>query len=304
MQIPAPTEDEAPAEAGEWSLERLRGELDRLDESLHGLLMERAEVVARLTRLRLKPGVALRPGREAEIIRRRLGRHRGPLPAATIVRIWRELLVGTTGMQAPFSVAVCTPERDGGETGAAFVALAREHFGALTPARLHRSPAQAIAEILIGTASVAVLPFPAEGDPAGRWWQRLGTHDMPRAHVVARLPFWAPRPEGMPHLSALVLSTAPPDPSGRDTSLFSLAFAPELSRTRLTASITAAGFALGPVLIERDETAGLARALVEVAGFVTEDDPRLARLDRLAEPPCLIGAYAIPEPEPEQASQP
>ena len=107
MQIPAPTEDDAPAEPGEWSLERLRGELDRLDESLHALLMERADVVARLTRLRLKPGVALRPGREAEIIRRRLARHHGPLPRATIVRIWRELLVGTTSMQGPFSVAVC-----------------------------------------------------------------------------------------------------------------------------------------------------------------------------------------------------
>jgi chorismate mutase / prephenate dehydratase len=293
MQIPVPTEDaEAPAEPGEWSLERLRGELDRLDEALHKLLMERAEVVARLTRLRLKPGVALRPGREAEIIRRRLARHEGKLPPAAIVRIWRELLAGTTAMQGPFAVAVCQAAPATG-----YVALAREQFGALTPVRRHRSPAQAIAEILAGTAAVAVLPFPAEGDPAGGWWQRLGTRDAPRVYVVARLPFWAPRPEGMPHLSALVLSIAPPDPSGRDTSLLSLAFAPELSRTRLVAALVAAGFVLGPVLIERDEPAGLARALVEVAGFVSEGDARLARLDWLAEPPGLLGAYAIPEPE-------
>ena len=127
------------------------------------------------------------------------------------------------------------------------------------------------------------------------WWQRLGTRDAPRVHVVARLPFWAPRPEGAPHLSALVLSTAPPDPSGRDMSLLGLAFAPELSRASLTASLVAAGFALGTVLIERDEVAGLARAFVEVAGFVTEADPRLPHLDWLAEPPALLGAYAIPE---------
>ncbi len=295
MQIPVPTEDDdAPDAPGEWSLERLRGELDRLDESIHKLLMNRAEVVARLARLRLKPGVALRPGREAEIIRRRLVHHEGPLPPAVIVRIWRELLAGTTAMQGPFSVAVCAPTADE-DGGAAFVALAREHFGALTPTRLHRSPAQAIAEILAATAAVAVLPLPAEGDPAGSWWQRLGASDAPHVHVVARLPFWAPRPEGMPHLSALVLTTSPPDPSGQDTSLLALAFAPEVSRTRFTTALAAAGFALGRVLIERDVAAGLARALVEVEGFVAEDDPRLGRLDWLAEPPFLVGAYAIPQ---------
>ncbi len=292
MQIPVPTEDDgAPDEPGEWSLEQLRGELDRLDEALHKLLMERAEVVARLTRLRLKPGVALRPGREAEIIRHRLVRHEGPLPPATIVRIWRELLAGTTAMQGPFSIAVCQASPASG-----YVALAREQFGALTPVHVHRSPAQAIAEILAGTAAVVVLPFPVEGDPAGRWWQRLGVRDAERVHVVARLPFWAPRPEGMPHLSALVLSAAPPDPSGQDRSLLALAFAPELSRTRLAASLVAAGFILGPLLIERDEAAGLARVLVEVEGFVAETDPRLEHLDWLAEPPRVLGTYAIPEP--------
>jgi chorismate mutase len=291
MQIPVPTDDDdAPAEPGEWSLERLRGELDRLDEALHQLLMERAEVVAELARLRLKPGVALRPGREAEIIRRRLALHHGKLPPATIVRIWRELLAGTTAMQGPFAIAVCQPDRASG-----YISLAHEQFGVATPVRLRRSPAQAIAEILAGTATVAVLPYPAEGDPVRGWWQRLGTRDAPRVHVVARLPFWTPRPEGAPHLSALVLSTAPPDPSGRDMSLLGLAFAPELSRASLTASLAAAGFALGTVLIERDEAAGLARALVEVAGFVTEADPRLPHLDWLAEPPSLLGAYAIPE---------
>ena len=289
MPIAAPANDEAPPEPGEWSLEALRGELDRLDEALHEILIERAEVVARLARLRLKPGVALRPGREAEIVRRRLARHHGPLPPAAIVRIWRELLAGTTAMQGAFAVAVCEADRAGG-----YAALAREQFGALTPMRLHHSPARAIAELSAGTAAVAILPFPAEGDPATAWWQTLSARDAPRVHVVARLPFWAPRPEGSAPLSALVLSTALPDPSGNDRSLLGLAFGPHLSRTRLVAALVASGFAPGMVLIERDPAAGLARALGEVAGFVTEADPRLAGLDVLAEPPAVLGAYAVP----------
>ncbi len=289
MPASVPAANEPPTEPGEWQLEALRGEIDRLDEALHNVLIERSEVVARLARLRLKTGAALRPGREAEIIRRRLARHRGPLQKTTIVQIWRELLAGTTAMQGAFSIAVCETDAAGG-----YAALAREHFGVLTPLRIHRSPARTIAELAAG-AAVATLPFPAEGDPVGAWWQTLGGHESPRAHVVALLPFWAPRPEGARPLSALVLSSFPPDPSGNDRSLLGLAFPPEQSRTRLVGALTAAGFVPGKLLIERDRAAGLARALAEVAGFVSDEDPRLSQLDLLAEPAAVLGAYAIPE---------
>lgn len=289
MPVPLPAADDTPSEPGEWSLEALRGELDRLDEALHELLIERSEVVMRLARLRLKSGVALRPGREAVILRQRIAQHHGQLPPATIVRIWRELLAGTTAMQGAFSIAVCEADSAGG-----YAALAREQYGSLTPIHAHRSAAQAIAELSAGSASIAVLPLPADSDPATAWWRTLAK-DAPRVHVVARLPFWAPRPEGTPPLSAFVLSTAPPDPSGNDRSLLGLAFSPELSRARLVAALTQAGFTAGTVLIERDQAAGRAQALADVAGFVTEPDHRLARLEMLGERASVLGAYAVPE---------
>lgn len=290
MDVPAPAADEAPPEPGELSLEQLRGELDRLDEGLHELLIERSEVVMRLCRARLKSGVALRPGREAAIIRRRLAHHRGPLPRSTIVRIWRELLAGTTAMQGPCSVAVAETDPALG-----YAALAREQFGALTPMRVHRSARQAIAELSAGRAAIAVVPAPAESEPGTAWWRTLSPKDAPRIRVVARLPFWLPRPEGLPRLAALVLSSAPPDPSGDDRSLLSLVFAPELSRARLVGAITAAGFLPGLVLIEREPRAATAQALADVAGFVEDADPRLAHLRDLAEPAAVLGAYAVPE---------
>ncbi|MGH7118483.1 MAG: chorismate mutase [Acetobacteraceae bacterium] len=288
MPAPLPAADDPPNEPGDWGLEALRDEIDRLDEGLHELLIERSEVVARLVRQGLKTGNALRPGREAEIIRRRLAQHRGPLPRATIVRIWRELLAGTTAMQGAFTVALCEADAAGG-----YSALAREHFGALTPLRVRRSAARTIAELATG-ATVAVLPFPAEADQASGWWQTLGGRQSPRARIIARLPFWTPRPEGSPPLTALVLSTSQPDPSSSDRSLLGLTLPPELSRARLIALLHAAGFVPGLVLIERDRASGLARALAEVGGFVKEDDPRLPGLDVLVEQPLLLGAYAIP----------
>ena len=112
-------------------------------------------------------------------------------------------------MQGPFAVAVCEP--DG---GAGFTQAAREHFGALTPLRAYRSPAQAMAEVSRGSAAVAVLPMPSETDTTrNAWWTALLQQDEPRVHVVARLPFWAPRPDGAPTVQALVIATTEPDQS-------------------------------------------------------------------------------------------
>ena len=40
---------------------------------------------------------------------------------------------------------------------------------------------------------------------------------------------------------------------------------------------------------------GSGHALAEVDGFVTDDDPRLARFDGAPRRPVVLGAYAIPE---------
>ena len=74
--------EEAPAPQDGWrtgGLPALRAELDRIDNAMHDLLMQRAEVVEHVARSG-KPA-AFRPGREASIIRRLLRRHHG-CPAA------------------------------------------------------------------------------------------------------------------------------------------------------------------------------------------------------------------------------
>lgn len=268
----------------------LRGELDGLDDALHDLVMRRAAVVDQVGRLTAKGPVALRPGREAAIIRRLVARHAGPFPVGRLVHLWRELITGMTAIQGPFVLAVCAPDSASG-----FIAAAREHFGAMTPLRIHRTPAQAIGAVSAGTVSAAVLPVPAEDEPpSAAWWTALLHKDDPRIHIVARLPFWAPRPEGTRELPAFVVSVAPPDPSGSDRSLLGLEVGMEQSRARLSQILGEAGFEAGATVLRRDPGAGAARVLVDVAGFVTETDPRLASLAAILRPPIVLGAYAVP----------
>jgi chorismate mutase len=262
-------------------LARLRTTLDGIDDQIHDLLIERGRVVEEVAKTGKR--AALRPGREASIIRRLLARHRGSLPPQAIVRIWRELLAATTGMQGSFTLAVCDPHPGGG-----YAQLAREQYGSLTPLRVHGGAAQAIAELSAGRASVAILPMPSETET---WW--LTALRRPDIHIVARLPFWAPRPDGASAVQALVVARFPPDASEHDRSFIGLELDEGVSRARLKADVTAAGFTPCMVVLRREPGAGLAHALVEVEGHVADDDQRLDRL--LAKRRAVVlGGYAVP----------
>jgi chorismate mutase len=181
-------------------LTELRARLDDLDDKIHDLLMARARVVESVA-LSGKPA-AFRPGREAAIMRRLLARHSGKLPPQTLVRMWRELLAGTTAMQTAVTVAVAD---------ATLASIAREHFGFLTPVIAHPSAEAALHAVRNGSVSVAVLPFPLE------WWPAL-TAAEPRLYIIARLPFWGSRADHVPAAEALVVAAAAPDASGVDRS--------------------------------------------------------------------------------------
>jgi chorismate mutase len=280
----SPTIDPDPAPP----LAALRREIDRIDDALHALLMQRAEIVARVAAEGAKGRVAIRPGREADILRRLLHNHAGGLPRVALARIWRELLAATTAMQGGHRITVCETD-----PGNAFVQCAREHFGALTPLRVHRSPAQAIGEVSSGAATIAVLPMPAEEEASGiAWWTALLHRDEPRIHVVARLPFWSPRPEGSPQVQALVVAAIAPDASSHDRSLIGIELPLSVSRARLTTGLTAAGFTVLSTLLRRGSH--VSHALIEVDGLVPDGDPRLARIPDADRPPVVLGGYAVP----------
>ena len=256
---PSTQADPPPAE-DDWrpDLSALRARLDELDDKIHDLLMDRALVVE--TVARSGKAAAFRPGREASILRRLLARHTGKLPPQTLVRMWREMLAGTTAMQTAVTVAVFDPTHDG-----TLAALTREHFGFLTPAIMYPSAEAALHDVRTGAAVVAVLPFPTQ---AATWWPAL-TAPGARLHVNARLPFWANRPDHIPDADALVVGHTAPDASGADRS-----FIATPDRARLADAGLISHAIHGTVL--------------EVEGMISEDDPRLPV------GAIVLGGYAIP----------
>lgn len=251
------------------SLEDLRHRIDQLDDALHDVLMRRADVVAAIARLKkVEATPPLRPGREAQILRRLVGRHTGPFPKSILVRLWRELLSGTIAMQAELQIAVFAPTNISGLWD-----LARDQYGSHTPMTAYRSAGEVVGAVSNGRASLGVLPVPGQGEQEA-WWRLLTPGDAPKPRIIARLPFGArgnARPEGG---DAYVIGVIEPERSGDDRSLYIIETVKDLSRARVTAALSAAGLnatALASTLLAGDSIA----QLLEFEFWLEPDDARL-----------------------------
>ncbi|GAA0575966.1 chorismate mutase [Caenispirillum bisanense] len=275
------------------SLDLLRREIDRIDDAIHDLIMERTAIVERV-RAAKRNGVILRPGREAAILRRLLDRHDGHFPKASVVRIWREIISALTNFQAPLTLAVYMPER-----GAGFLALARDQYGAYTQTQTYASAGQVARAVMDGEASVGILPVPLLDDDQAWWTMLVGSSpDLPR--VVARLPFHGPGAGRGDGLEAMAVGKLPLEPTGDDRTMLAVECSNALSRAGLRSHLEAVGLGPNHLWDTRENGPDARIDLIAVEDFVAADDPRLAAVLERPEGEVahvhVIGAYATPYP--------
>src|ERR1044071_1301614 len=197
------------------TLADLRREIDRIDEAMHRLLMERGDIIDRLiaTKKTADSGSAFRPAREADMMRRLVDRHRGILPLDTAESIWRVIIATFTYVQAPFSVHADLSAGD-----AAMRDSARFHFGFTVPFVPHMGAASVVAVVTESKGDLGLVPaFALAG--AGPWWPALEFETAPK--IIARLPFVerADHPAAMP---VYVVSRAAADAMVTETEVWSM----------------------------------------------------------------------------------
>jgi chorismate mutase/prephenate dehydratase len=269
----------------------LRRHIDEIDDRMHDLLIERAELVAQVTASKTAGDVAFyQPAREAQILRRLAARHRGALPVATVMRIWREMLSATVRLETPFAVAVFAPADAQG-----FWDLARDHYGSCAPISAYRSIGQVIRAVTEGAAAVGILPMPEEGE-TDPWWRHLASQDADAPRVIARLPFGARGNARGGGTDALVIGHGPHQETGADRTLFLTESAVDISRARFRGLLFAAG--LNCTFFASCEHAEGQLNLVEVDGFAALADPRIAgfraQLGSALHRLLPFGGYALP----------
>lgn len=274
------------------SLLSLRRKIDTLDGKIHDLIRQRAALVDRIAVAKTDGGLALRPGREARVLRKRLASHEGAFPVAGVFRMWREMISAFALMQTPaLRIAVCRTNDQPG-----YWDLARDHFGCLIPFDAHQTPSQVLAAVRANPLTIGVVPAPIEAD-ATPWWPHLSAGEPSLPKVVARLPFLAMPNARARNISAMVLARIEPEESGEDCTLISLECTTAISRNRISGSLPKVG--LPPFTSALDQKmGGVHHYLIELPGVFAEADPKLRQLEAAlgAERARVvsIGAYAVP----------
>jgi chorismate mutase len=172
-----------PPSSDKPSLADLRRDIDRIDGTMHNLLMERGEIIDRLIAVKQtqESGSAFRPAREADMMRRLVDRHKGILPLDTAESIWRVIIATFTYVQAPFSV-----HADLSAGHALMRDSTRFHFGFTVPFVPHMGASSVVEAVSESKGDLGLVPaFAVAGGSS--WWNALEFDAAPK--IIARLPF-------------------------------------------------------------------------------------------------------------------
>jgi chorismate mutase/prephenate dehydratase len=131
-------------------LDRLRAEIDRLNDSLLAALNERATLARAIGTL--KVGQAYRPEREAQVLRRVKERNTGPLSDETVALLFREIMSACLALERPITVAYLGPKGTFSERATL------KHFGLAADALPTASIDEVFRAVESRTADFGVIP--------------------------------------------------------------------------------------------------------------------------------------------------
>ncbi len=280
------------------TLSDIRVKIDKIDDTVHDLLMERASLVSSIAEAKRKSNLQMvQPAREAKMIRRLLARHSGPLPRQAVVRIWRELVGAVALLQTGLTVAVFS-EDDGNPQWD----MAKDYFGTIVPMKRINSAAGAIGAVRNDEASFAVMPWP-ELDQKAAWWSHLFEQHSETMSIICALPYGMHAKKGSATIThrALVVSKFEFLPSDEDYTFVGLELSATISRTKIVERLTELG--LSTVNLYSSKSTRRADSnvhLVEARGYIASDAALLETIRQAFEGECsyigVVGGYpAVPE---------
>jgi chorismate mutase/prephenate dehydratase len=131
-------------------LEKLRAEIDRIDDEIAAALQRRAGVVQQVGELKGHTA-AYRPDRETQVLQR-ISQVKGALSAERLTAVFREIISACRGLEEPIQVSYLGPEGTFSEQAV------RKHFGRAVGALPEASVDDAFRRCESGAAQFTVVP--------------------------------------------------------------------------------------------------------------------------------------------------
>jgi len=279
------------------ALADLRAQIDQIDVVILDMLVERAEVIDNVRKIKGKQHIYIRPGREAQMMRVLAGRPQGKIPEGMVSRLWREMISDFTLLEGGIKVGVYAPEK-----GPDLWDVTRDHYGAFTPLTEYPTAVAAIKAVQENKITVAVVPPPG-ADEKDSWWPLLANDKANVLTVFQSVPTEVLKPgrtnarRALP--MGLVVGKLYPELTGDDRSYLALqcTHVPEAEMKRLLGK---AGYKVRQLIVHSlgRATSSPTAYLAEVDGFVGRNDTRLSRIRAMLGSRLQIlsplGGYPVP----------
>ena len=149
-------------------LQNIRNKIDSIDNKIHDLLIERAEIVEKVVEEKRKYKeanlVVYRPAREHEILVRIIQRHKGNLPEKSLINIWRNLISSYINMQAELKL----------NFSSTLDKIVNNHFGGDIKKEKTTTAKEALKKLNENKVNITVLPYP---NTHNDWWAKFKSYE-------------------------------------------------------------------------------------------------------------------------------
>ena len=287
------------------NLDQLRQDINEIDDEIHSLLIRRSSIAVEVGKVKRRSKQLksfIRPAREAEVMRRLLSNHNGFYPKGLIVSIWRQIISSTLSLESEFTISVFSG--DDTRSGAAYENLARRYFGEDSPLRHTKTESGVLRAVRDGKSSVGILPIPEDerfDNSDIPWWATLASSGEFRPRVIARIPWLMDKHGVSKGLEGLAIACSEPEDSGDDMTFLVMKFKSPVSADKITKSMGIAGLSTAGVIASNSKInqGEPDWKLIEVKGFISEEDSRLAKFSSYIgdalEIYFVLGSYARPD---------
>lgn len=282
-------------------LEDLRAQIDAIDNSILKLLAKRVKIVRDVGKLKASMGgrgSVIRPGREAEMVRRIASHGGDDMPhAAALAQMWRLIIASAISIEQATTIATVSTK-----SNRECYWLAREYFGAFTPMTEKATVAEVLQDVMEEDATIAVVPLYGREGPSA-WWSRLESDGGRMPKIFAKLPFVQMAPSTKEPLVAI--GYVEPEPTGQDESLWVIRAEERFSLPTLEKLLKESEVEY--TLLDNCRVLGVSTThhyLLKIDGFMDQKSRKLASVaakanemfPRLGTPVSAhyLGSYAVP----------
>lgn len=276
-------------------LTEFRGQIDAIDDKIIDLLIERIGVVSQVGAMKRDVNASqcpLRPGREADMVRRVAQKFEGTsFSPAAAAAIWRILIGASTAVENELKISVYAPEKD-----ESLYWLAREYFGGFLPITKQPQIRRVIGDVMDGKASVGIIPNFNNADD-NQWWTTLLQQGQETPSIFAHIPFVYYETPNRHSPSALALGHIAPEKTENDVSIIVLDTEYNVSQHRLQTAFTQANLQAQWLSIANLSSQSR-HHLIELKGFVDKEHAGMksfiAGLSGAVLNTYFLGSYAVP----------